>query len=222
MNSPIPAAWLERLPLAVQEKLSQAEALVNQDIQAGQAVWPQPDKWYAALELTPPEEVRVLVLGQDPYHNPGEAQGLAFSVPQGVKVPPTLRNILKELASDVGVARTATDLTDWAQQGVLLLNTALTVKQHMPRSYLDQGIWDAVVEAIVSAVAQSSTPTAFILWGKDAEAFESLITSAHHLVHKSAHPSPLAAYRGFWGSRPFTKVNAWLTTQDRPPVSWAK
>jgi uracil-DNA glycosylase len=146
---------------------------------------------------------------------------LAFSVPAGVKTPPTLRNILKELASDVGVERSTTDLTDWAQQGVLLLNTALTVRQHTPRSYLDLGIWDPVVKALVAAVARSETPTAFILWGKDAEEFEPLIAGTQHLIHKSAHPSPLAAYRGFWGSKPFTKVNAWLTAQGREPVVWA-
>lgn len=221
MTSRMPAAWLDLLPSSVQESLAHAEALVQQDIDAGHEVWPRPHKWYAALELTPPEAVRVLVLGQDPYHKPGEAQGLAFSVPAGVKTPPTLRNILKELASDVGVERSTTDLTDWAQQGVLLLNTALTVRQHTPRSYLDLGIWDPVVKALVAAVARSETPTAFILWGKDAEEFEPLITGSHHLIHKSAHPSPLAAYRGFWGSKPFTKVNAWLEGQGREAVVWA-
>lgn len=220
MTSTFPSAWRAALSLEAQDALQKAEALVREDMDAGARVWPEQHNWYSALALTPPDMVRVLILGQDPYHKPGEAHGLAFSVPAGVKTPPTLRNILKELASDLGQERTETNLTDWAEQGVLLLNTALTVKQHTPRSYLDQGIWDLVVNEIVAAVARSSVPTAFILWGKDAEAFEPLITGEHHLVHKSAHPSPLAAYRGFWGSRPFTKVNAWLITQGRQPIDW--
>lgn len=176
---------------------------------------------YRALELLAPPEVRVVILGQDPYHGAGEAHGLAFSVPQGVKIPPSLRNIFRELAADCGVAEPGeTDLTRWARQGVLLLNTALSVAPDSPGSHANAG-WKQVTDAIIVALANSGQPLVFVLWGKHAQGKRELIPdNGFNFVIQSAHPSPLSAYRGFLGSRPFSKINNWLQAQGRPGIDW--
>lgn len=176
---------------------------------------------YRALELLAPMDVNVVILGQDPYHGEGEAHGLAFSVPNGVKMPPSLRNIFRELGDDLNVPPpTATDLTRWAQQGVLLLNTALTVAPGSPGSHANIG-WKRVTDAIISALANSNKPRIFILWGKHAQSKRVLIPqNRSHLVIESAHPSPLSVYRGFIGSQPFSKANNWLLEQGRAEIDW--
>lgn len=183
--------------------------------------YPNPEDRYRALKLLAPDEVNVVILGQDPYHGAGEAHGLAFSVPNGVKTPPSLRNIFRELANDIQVPPpTATDLTRWAKQGVLLLNTALTVAPDSPGSHAKKG-WKLVTDAIIAALANSNKPIVFVLWGKHAQSRRVLIPeNKSHLVIESAHPSPLSVYRGFIGSRPFSKINNWLVKQGRAEIDW--
>ena len=186
-----------------------------------EVAYPPINQRYRALELLAPEEVNVIVLGQDPYHGVGEAHGLAFSVPNGVKLPPSLRNIFRELADDLNVTMPVdTDLTRWQQQGVLLLNTALTVAPGMPGSHANKG-WKKVSDAIISALANSDKRRVFVLWGKHAQGKQVLIPPhKSHLVLTSAHPSPLSVYRGFIGSRPFSQINTWLKKQGRAEIDW--
>lgn len=183
--------------------------------------YPPPADRYRALEMLKPDEVNVVILGQDPYHGEGEAHGLAFSVPDGVKIPPSLHNIFRELASDIHVPPpVATDLTRWAEQGVLLLNTSLTVAPGSPGSHANRG-WRRVTDAIISALANSDKPRVFVLWGKHAQSKRELIQgNKTHLIIESAHPSPLSVYRGFWGSRPFSRINSWLVEQGRTEIDW--
>lgn len=182
--------------------------------------YPPSDLRYRALEMLSPEAVRVVILGQDPYHGAGQANGLAFSVPQGCQMPPSLRNIFAELASDTGrPLRVNTDLSDWANQGVLLLNTALSVAPDQPDSHAGLG-WSRVTDALIRALgAAGEIRRVFVLWGKHAQAKSSLIAD-EHFVLSSAHPSPLSAYRGFLGSRPFSRANQWLTAQGDTPIKW--
>jgi uracil-DNA glycosylase len=183
--------------------------------------YPPPVDRYRALELIAPEEVNVVILGQDPYHGEGEAHGLAFSVPQGVKMPPSLRNIFREISADLDVPLpVVTDLTRWVRQGVLLLNTSLTVAPGSPGSHANIG-WKKVTDAIISALANSDKPRVFVLWGKHAQAKRALIPSDKaHLVIETAHPSPLSVYRGFFGSKPFSRINNWLTQHGKQPIDW--
>jgi len=186
-----------------------------------EVAYPPPADRYRALELLEPDEVNVIILGQDPYHGEGEAHGLAFSVPEGVKIPPSLRNIFRELADDINIPPpTSTDLTRWAKQGVLLLNTALTVAPGSPGSHAKNG-WKKVTDAIIVALANSDKPRVFVLWGNHAQTKRELIPrNKSHLVIESAHPSPLSVYRGFIGSRPFSQINSWLGKQGRPEIDW--
>ncbi|MBI5918393.1 MAG: uracil-DNA glycosylase [Nitrosomonadales bacterium] len=183
--------------------------------------YPPPELRYRALESLAPDEVRVVILGQDPYHGTGEAHGLAFSVPEGVRMPPSLRNIYAELVSDLGVPPPrSTDLTRWAEQGVLLLNTALTVAPDSPASHANLG-WTRVTDGLIRSLAESETPRVFVLWGKHAQARRGLIADdGRHLVIESPHPSPFAARKGFFGSRPFSRINLWLKEQGRGEIDW--
>lgn len=171
--------------------------------------FPPIEQIFQAFYETPFEKVRVVIIGQDPYHGEGEANGLAFSVNQGVKIPPSLRNIFKELKSDLGIDRYQSDLTDWAKQGVLLLNTTLTVAKDSPLSHADFG-WEKFTDYVIQRVALKKSPVVFILWGRHAQRKKLLIPQRHHLILESSHPSPLGAHRGFWGSKPFSKTNAFL------------
>ncbi len=191
---------------------------------AGKQVYPPRGTRLAALALTPLDDVRCVILGQDPYHGPGQAHGLAFSVQDGVRVPPSLVNIYKELEADLGLPRAATgDLTPWARQGVLLLNNTLTVEGGQAGSHAGRG-WDAITDACVAAAAQRDAPTVFILWGsharKKAGRIPALGRSSAHLVLTSAHPSPLSAHNGFFGSRPFSQTNAFLEQHGRGVIDW--
>jgi len=190
---------------------------------AGRAIYPPRGARLRALALTPLDAVKVVILGQDPYHGPGQAMGLSFSVPEGVRPPPSLVNIFKELASDCGIARPAHgDLSGWARQGVLLLNTCLTVECGRAGSHAGQG-WEAISDACVEAVAERAAPAVFILWGSHAQAKAARIpalTDSRHCLIRSPHPSPLSAHRGFFGSRPFSRANAFLAAQGRAPIDW--
>jgi uracil-DNA glycosylase len=171
--------------------------------------FPPKEQLFSAFHLTPYSSVKVVIIGQDPYHGEGEANGLAFSVNSGIKIPPSLRNIFKELKSDLGIERTNTDLSDWAQQGVLLLNTTLTVNKDKPLSHADFG-WEKFTDFVIQKIAVKKTPVVFILWGNHAKKKKLLIPQKQHLIIESAHPSPLGAHRGFWNSKPFSKANAFL------------
>ena len=182
-----------------------------------------PPRPLRALELTPLAQVRVVILGQDPYHGPGQAEGLAFSVPPGVKIPPSLRNMFKELQRDLGLpAPTHGSLVRWAQQGVLLLNTCLTVEDGQPASHAGQG-WEVLTDAVIRRCSESGLPKVFLLWGAHAQKKLGLIDGARHLMLSANHPSPLSASRGpvpFIGSGHFGAVNRWLTAQGGPAIDW--
>ena len=184
-------------------------------------IFPADDEVFNALRLTPLADVRVLILGQDPYPTRGHAHGLAFSVQPHVKpLPASLRNIVKELATDVGQPPPTTgSLLPWARQGVLLLNTVLTVREGEANSHQKKG-WESFTDAVIRAVSDKSDPVVMILWGKPAQKKESLIDAARHTIIKSAHPSPLSATTGFFGSRPFSKTNAALKAAGREEIDW--
>jgi uracil-DNA glycosylase len=190
---------------------------------AGKTIYPPQGQRLRALELTPLDSVKVVILGQDPYHGPGQAHGLSFSVPHGVKPPPSLVNICKELEADLGIARPGHgNLESWARQGVLLLNTVLTVEAGQAGSHQGQG-WEAITDAIVAAVAARADPSVFILWGSHAQKKAQAIAGLRngpHLLLPSVHPSPLSAYRGFFGSKPFSQANAFLEAKGRGAVDW--
>ena len=181
--------------------------------------FPKPHQIFRALELTPLEETRVVILGQDPYHGRGQADGLAFSVPSGINPPPSLRNILKELYDDLGIETRSTDLSGLAKQGVLLLNTCLSVRISQPGSHKGFG-WEQLIELIISELNKKEQSVIFVLWGKNAENFEKSIDLSKHRAIKSAHPSPLSAFRGFFGSKPFSNVNNALIDMGYNEINW--
>ena len=185
-------------------------------------VYPPRQELFAAFRRTPPERVRVVILGQDPYHEPGQANGLAFSVADGVRLPPSLRNIFEELRTDCGVTPPDSgDLTPWAEQGVFLLNSSLSVQAGAAGSHRSFG-WQTFTDAVVAALAKLPQPVAFILWGAHAQKKAAIAQSSSYprLVLQSPHPSPLSAYRGFFGSRPFSSVNEFLVQHGEAPVRW--
>jgi len=183
-------------------------------------IYPPAHEIFVALRLTPFARVRVVILGQDPYHTAGAAHGLAFSVREGVRIPPSLANIFTELHNDIGCPRPAHgNLTAWAHQGVLLLNTILTVQAGQPRSHATLG-WQALTHPILTALNQRPTPTAFLLWGADAQKKAPLIDAPHHLCLTAAHPSPLARGK-FYGSRPFSQANQFLQANGLEAIDWA-
>ncbi|WP_338111359.1 uracil-DNA glycosylase [Staphylococcus intermedius] len=186
-----------------------------------QIVYPERKNIYQAFDLTPFENVKVVILGQDPYHGPNQAHGLAFSVQPGAKFPPSLRNMYQELANDIGCQRTSPHLQDWAKEGVLLLNTVLTVRQGQAHSHKDIG-WETFTNEIIRAISDNKTGVVFVLWGRPAQQKERLIDTSRHYVIKSPHPSPLSAHRGFFGSKPYSKTNAYLEEQGLAPIHWCE
>jgi uracil-DNA glycosylase len=201
----------------------QVAAHLRQRLDAGAVIYPP--RPFRALELTALDEVRVVILGQDPYHGPGQAEGLAFSVPEGVRLPPSLRNVFQELVRERGGALPASgSLSDWAAQGVLLLNTCLTVEDGLPASHARIG-WEALSDALIAACSAQGRPKAFLLWGAHAQAKATLIDGSRHLVLQANHPSPLSARRPprpFIGCGHFAQVDAWLKTFGENPVRWLK
>lgn len=171
--------------------------------------YPEYDHIFNALKLTPYKNVKVVILGQDPYHGEGEAHGLSFSVQEGIKMPPSLQNIYKELYNDLGIKNISTDLTGWAKEGVLLLNSILTVRKDSPLSHKDLG-WQLLTDHIIKLLNLKEEPIVFILWGSYARSKKEFITNKRHLIIESPHPSPLSASRGFFGSKPFSKTNNFL------------
>ncbi|WP_423140996.1 uracil-DNA glycosylase [Parablastomonas sp. CN1-191] len=226
MQAAIPPAWRDVLApaLAAPEARRLADWLAQEE-KAGKAIYPPAPARLRALALTPLADVRVVILGQDPYHGPGQAMGLSFAVPPGVRQPPSLANLFKELAADCGIQRPVSgDLSGWAQQGVLLLNTALTVEAGQAGSHAGRG-WEAITDACIAAVAARAAPTVFMLWGAHAQAKLRAIPdlgAARHCIVASSHPSPLSAHRGFLGSRPFSRANAFLAAHGRGTIDWAR
>ena len=185
-------------------------------------VFPEEKNVFNALELTPFESVKVVILGQDPYHGFGQAHGLSFSVQKGIPLPPSLKNIYKELQEDIGgELPTEGDLSHWAKQGVLLLNTVLTVEEGNANSHKGMG-WERLTNRLIESLNELNHPVIFILWGKPAQDKEKLITNPSHVILKSPHPSPLSAYRGFFGSKPFSRINDILIQQGQIPIRWTE
>ena len=181
-------------------------------------VFPPYENIFDALRFTDYDDVLVVILGQDPYHGLGEAHGLSFSVHNNVKMPPSLLNIFKELYSDLGIKRTNSDLTDWAKQGVLLLNSIMTVEQDKPLSHKDKG-WEIFTDTIIKKLNEREEPVIFVLWGSFARSKKEFITNSRHYIIESAHPSPLSASRGFMGSKPFSKINNFLSKRNKK-INW--
>ena len=198
--------------IALQQQVSQRRLI--------EEVYPAPDRVYNALKLTPFHATKVVILGQDPYHGPGQAHGLSFSVPHGVAQPPSLVNIFKEVHNDLKHPTPQHgNLQSWAKQGVLLLNSVLTVTKQQPQSHAKLG-WHTFTDGIIQALNQRAQPVVFMLWGAQAQKKAKLITSEKHLILKAPHPSPLSAYRGFFGCRHFSRCNHWLLSQQLHAINW--
>lgn len=225
MADSVPESWREALaPVLETPEARRLGGWLRQQEEGGKQVFPPRGQRLRALELTPLDQVKVVILGQDPYHGPGQAHGLCFSVPDGVQTPPSLVNIYKELESDLGIPRRPNgNLEHWARQGVLLLNNSLTVEAHNAGSHAGKG-WEAITDAAVAAVARRAEPSVFILWGNHArnkaQRVPELGPATRHLVLTSPHPSPLSAHGGFFGSKPFSQANAFLEAQGRGAIEW--
>ncbi len=225
MSDTVPPSW----QAAIEPALATPEARrlggwLRAEEAAGKRIFPPRGMRLRALELTPLDKVKVVILGQDPYHGPGQAHGLSFSVPEGVRQPPSLVNIFKELQDDLGIAPPSHgNLEGWARQGVLLLNNSLTVESGQAGSHAGRG-WDAITDAAVRAVAEREEPSVFILWGSHAQAkaarIPELRDDSRHLILRSPHPSPLSAHRCFFGSKPFSKANAFFEQHGRGAIDW--
>lgn len=223
----LPDPWKEELLTFLDEKdfekLSQLEHFLKEEEKANKIIYPPKSLRYKALESCPPDKTKVVILGQDPYHGEGQAMGLSFSVPKDCKLPPSLKNIYKELYEDLGFPPSQSgDLTSWSDQGVLLLNTVLTVEKAKAGAHQKKG-WEVLTKAILESLSQRKDPLVFILWGspaqksaKAAKVFE----TTHHKIITSVHPSPLSSYRGFFGSKPFSKANNYLKSQGIVPINW--
>ena len=215
-------SWLERLrPEFEQDYMTGLKRFLLDEKQQGKRIFPNGSNWFRALDLTPLEQVRVVILGQDPYHGAGQAHGLCFSVPDGVQPPPSLVNIYKELESDLGIKRPSHGfLEHWATQGVLLLNSVLTVEMGRAASHRERG-WERFTDRIIAEVNAKSEPVVFMLWGSYAQKKAAFVDTSRHCILKAAHPSPLSAHSGFFGCRHFSKANAFLESRRMEPIDWA-
>ena len=217
----LPQDWQTSLQSALTKGETLAlQGFLDAELAAGKTIFPPQDAWFRALELTPLNKVRVVILGQDPYHGPGQAHGLCFSVPPGVRPPPSLSNIYKELESDVGLPRPPHGfLEHWARQGVLLLNSVLTVEMAKAASHSKKG-WEPFTDAIIAQVNDKAEPVVFMLWGAYAHKKAANVDKSRHLLLKAAHPSPLSAHNGFLGCKHFSQCNAFLVSNGLPPIDW--
>lgn len=220
MNVKIEQSWKEQLALEFdKEYFKSLTDFVRQEYQST-TVYPPGSYIFNAFEHCPFNKVKVVILGQDPYHEPGQAHGLSFSVQDGIPYPPSLVNIFKELESDLGKPMPSSgNLLRWADQGVLLLNATLTVRAHLAGSHQNHG-WETFTDAVIHKLADNRSHLVYILWGSYAQKKGAFIDASHNLVIKSAHPSPLAAYRGFFGSKPFSKANDYLIATGQEPIDW--
>lgn len=194
--------------------------VTNEYNDPNKTIYPPCDKIFNALRLTPYDNVKCVIIGQDPYHGPNQAMGLSFSVPDGIRIPPSLQNIYKELNTEFGYPIPDTgNLTKWAKEGVLLLNAVLTVEEHAPASHQNKG-WETYTDAIIKSLNQKETPVVFLLWGNFARSKRDLITNPKHLVLEAPHPSPFSANRGFFGCNHFKKCNNYLSQNNIKPIDW--
>ena len=220
MSDQLPPSWRELLAQETSTPYwSSLQDFVATERRVAE-IYPPVEATFRAFELTAPHEVRVVILGQDPYHSQGQANGLCFSVNNGVKIPPSLRNIYKELQADCGIESSSSgDLTTWARQGVLLLNATLTVRHDGAGTHQGHG-WEVFTDAVVRTLGASQSPIVFVLWGAFARNKKSLITQPQHTIIESVHPSPLSAHNGFFGSKPFSQINQALRANDSDPIDW--
>ncbi len=203
-----------------QPYMQELKAFLEKEKSEGVTIYPPPDEVFNAFNSTPLSKIKVVILGQDPYHGKGQAHGLSFSVKEGMPIPPSLQNIFKELKSDLGFEIPSHgNLTTWANQGVLLLNTVLTVRSNEPASHQNKG-WELFTDAVIKKLQASHTHLVFLLWGKFAQSKAPLINSEKHCILSAAHPSPFSAYAGFFGSRPFSKSNAYLKHHHLEMIHW--
>jgi uracil-DNA glycosylase len=215
-------SWLAKLqPEFDALYMADLKQFLASEREAGKRIFPRASDWFHALNATPLDNVRVVILGQDPYHGENQAHGLCFSVQAGVPPPPSLVNIYKEMKSDLGIEPPRHGhLESWAQQGVLLLNSVLTVEAGRAASHQGKG-WERFTDAVIREVNALPRPVVFILWGSYAQKKAAFVDATRHLVLKSVHPSPLSAYNGFFGSKPFSKANTFLIAQGQNPIDWA-
>ncbi|PWU14294.1 MAG: uracil-DNA glycosylase [Bdellovibrio sp.] len=216
-------SWKSRLAKEFErEYMLNLKKFLREEIRRGKKIFPRGDQYFAALDRTPFERVRVVILGQDPYHGRGQAHGLSFSVPYGVGLPPSLVNIFKELKDDLGLEPPKHGcLEGWAKQGVLLLNAVLTVEEGRAASHQGHG-WEQFTDAIIHRLNEERDGIAFVLWGSYAQRKAAFVDRKKHFVLESPHPSPLSAHRGFFGSRPFSRVNAFLRSRGQEPIDWGR
>ena len=215
------SSWKKRLQGEFSQDYMRAlREFLKQEKQQGKIIYPQANEYFSALNLTPFKQVKVVILGQDPYHGEGQAHGLCFSVPPGVSPPPSLVNIYKELSSDLGIPRPEHGcLVSWAKQGVLLLNSVLSVRQNSAASHQGQG-WEQFTDKVIALINEHTEHVVFILWGAYAQKKGAFIDVSKHLVLKAPHPSPLSAHRGFFGQKPFSQANNYLHSCGKTPIQW--
>ena len=219
-NWPAPSDWTPLLRDEFRKDYFQKLIKFVERERTTEEIFPSASNTFRAFELTPFKRTKVVILGQDPYHGPGQAHGLSFSVPTGLQLPPSLKNIFRELRDDLDIATPSNgDLSAWATQGVLLLNSVLTVQRSRAHSHRGKG-WETFTDSVLSLLGQREQPTSFVLWGNAAIKKKKQITNPRHCVLTSVHPSPLSAYRGFFGSCPFSKVNEFLAAHNMAPINW--
>lgn len=220
MKVDIEESWAKQLQAEFDKEYFATLTAFVRNAYLTKTVFPKPTDLFNAFRLSTFEKVRVVILGQDPYHGIGQAHGLSFSVREGVTIPPSLKNIFKEIASDIGTEAPASgNLERWAEQGVLLLNATLTVESELPASHQGQG-WETFTDAVIKKISDEKENVVFLLWGKYAQAKTSLIDSNKHLVLTAPHPSPFSAYTGFFGSKHFSQTNAYLEKHGHSPIVW--
>jgi uracil-DNA glycosylase len=214
-------SWLKHLKSEfLKHHMKDLKKFLKNEYDLKKIIYPKKSEYFSALDLTPLDQVKVVILGQDPYHGPGQAHGLCFSVNDGVKIPPSLKNIFKELHSDLGIEiSNSGNLERWAKQGVLLLNSVLTVEDGQAASHQKKG-WEQFTDRIIEVVNQECEHVVFILWGSYAQKKASFVNQKKHLIIESVHPSPLSSHRGFFGSKPFSKTNTWLKKNGLTAIKW--
>lgn len=215
-------SWKQRIePEFQKDYMKDLKSFLKSQVDSKKIIYPKGDQFFTAFNLTPFEKVRVVIIGQDPYHGPGQAHGLSFSVPEGVRFPPSLQNIFKELESDLGISKPKTgNLKAWAEQGVLLLNAVLTVEAGQAGSHQGKG-WEKFTDKVIHLLNEEKQNLVFILWGAYAQKKGAFIDRNKHLVLECVHPSPLSSHRGFFGSKPFSKANGYLSSMGQPPINWS-
>ena len=213
--------WQHAIEQRVQsEVIESLSKFLTEQLLAGKTIYPDREHWFRALNATALGDVKVVILGQDPYHGPKQAQGLSFSVPEQMKLPPSLRNIFKEQKTDLGLENTSGDLTRWSKQGVLLLNAVLTVEASKAGSHAKRG-WERITDAAIEAVSDEGRDVVFLLWGAYAQKKSALIDQSKHLILAAPHPSPLSAHQGWFGCQHFSKTNEFLKSRGKALIDWA-